>query len=66
MPLINETCLYLFFKDFVSLDGFLGDISDEEVRHRKSTSHRVQPGKRKPEKVGDSEYIGARFMLEFH
>ncbi|CAB1416810.1 unnamed protein product [Pleuronectes platessa] len=41
---------YRFNQDFVSLDGFLGDISDEEVRHRKSSSHRVQAGKRKPEK----------------
>ncbi|XP_056300780.1 histone-lysine N-methyltransferase 2A isoform X2 [Pseudoliparis swirei] len=40
-----------FSQDFVSLDGFLGDISDEEVRHRKSTSHRVPPpARRKPEK----------------
>lgn len=37
--------------DFVSLDGFLGDISDDEVRHRKSSSHRGPPGRRKPEKV---------------
>ncbi|XP_034466442.1 histone-lysine N-methyltransferase 2B isoform X3 [Hippoglossus hippoglossus] len=46
---------YRFNQDFVSLDGFLGDISDEEVRHRKSTSHRVQPGKRKPEKGQTSQ-----------
>ncbi|KAM3614980.1 uncharacterized protein V6R79_021741 [Siganus canaliculatus] len=39
-----------FSQDFVSLDGFLGDISDDEVRHRKSSSHRVAPGRRKPEK----------------
>ncbi|XP_042346433.1 histone-lysine N-methyltransferase 2A isoform X2 [Plectropomus leopardus] len=39
-----------FSQDFVSLDGFLGDISDEEVRHRKSSSHRVPPVRRKPEK----------------
>ncbi|XP_075965652.1 histone-lysine N-methyltransferase 2A isoform X1 [Anarhichas minor] len=39
-----------FSQDFVSLDGFLGDISDEEVRHRKSSSHRVPPPRRKPEK----------------
>ncbi|XP_041648358.1 histone-lysine N-methyltransferase 2B isoform X2 [Cheilinus undulatus] len=40
-----------FSQDFVSLDGFLGDISDDEVRHRKSTSHRVPSvQKRKPEK----------------
>ncbi|XP_028280646.1 histone-lysine N-methyltransferase 2A isoform X2 [Parambassis ranga] len=39
-----------FSQDFVSLDGFLGDISDDEVRHRKSSSHRVQSGRRKPEK----------------
>ncbi|XP_051261446.1 histone-lysine N-methyltransferase 2B isoform X1 [Dicentrarchus labrax] len=39
-----------FSQDFVSLDGFLGDISDEEVRHRKSSSHRVPSGRRKAEK----------------
>uniref|UniRef100_UPI0037E98B96 histone-lysine N-methyltransferase 2B isoform X2 n=1 Tax=Semicossyphus pulcher TaxID=241346 RepID=UPI0037E98B96 len=39
-----------FNQDFVSLDGFLGDISDDEVRHRKSSSHRVPSGRRKPEK----------------
>ncbi|XP_068425205.1 histone-lysine N-methyltransferase 2B isoform X2 [Clinocottus analis] len=39
-----------FSQDFVSLDGFLEDISDEEVRHRKSSSHRVPPARRKPEK----------------
>ncbi|XP_054478223.1 histone-lysine N-methyltransferase 2A isoform X2 [Anoplopoma fimbria] len=39
-----------FSQDFVSLDGFLGDISDEEVRQRKSSSHRVPPARRKPEK----------------
>lgn len=39
-----------FNEDFVSLDGFLGDISDEEVRHRKSSAHRIPSGKRKPEK----------------
>ncbi|XP_070767466.1 histone-lysine N-methyltransferase 2B [Enoplosus armatus] len=39
-----------FSQDFISLDGFLGDISDDEVRHRKSSSHRVPPGRRKPEK----------------
>ncbi|XP_071326747.1 histone-lysine N-methyltransferase 2B isoform X2 [Trachinotus anak] len=39
-----------FSQDFVSLDGFLGDISDDEVRHRKSSSHRVPPARRKPEK----------------
>ncbi|XP_070690739.1 histone-lysine N-methyltransferase 2B isoform X2 [Pempheris klunzingeri] len=39
-----------FSQDFVSLDGFLGDISDDEVRHRKSSSHRVPTGRRKPEK----------------
>ncbi|KAK9513621.1 hypothetical protein VZT92_027138 [Zoarces viviparus] len=39
-----------FSQDFVSLDGFFGDISDEEVRHRKSSSHRVPPARRKPEK----------------
>ncbi|KAG7475380.1 histone-lysine N-methyltransferase 2B isoform X1 [Solea senegalensis] len=44
-----------FSQDFVSLDGFLGDISDDEVRHRKSSSHRVQPVRRKPEKVQTSQ-----------
>ncbi|XP_039972906.1 histone-lysine N-methyltransferase 2A isoform X2 [Xiphias gladius] len=44
-----------FSQDFVSLDGFLGDISDDEVRHRKPTSHRVPPGRRKPEKVQTSQ-----------
>ncbi|XP_076016835.1 histone-lysine N-methyltransferase 2B isoform X2 [Genypterus blacodes] len=39
-----------FNQDFVSLDGFLGDISDEEVRHRKSSSHRVPTVRRKTEK----------------
>ncbi|XP_029695127.1 histone-lysine N-methyltransferase 2B isoform X3 [Takifugu rubripes] len=39
-----------FSEDFVSLDGFLGDISDDEVRHRKSSSHRGLPSRRKPEK----------------
>ncbi|XP_026149219.1 histone-lysine N-methyltransferase 2A isoform X2 [Mastacembelus armatus] len=39
-----------FSQDFISLDGFLGDISDDEIRHRKSSSHRVPPGRRKPEK----------------
>ncbi|XP_068180735.1 histone-lysine N-methyltransferase 2B [Antennarius striatus] len=39
-----------FSQDFVSLDGFLGDISDDEVRQRKSSSHRGPPGRRKPEK----------------
>ncbi|XP_030604889.1 histone-lysine N-methyltransferase 2B isoform X2 [Archocentrus centrarchus] len=40
-----------FSQDFVSLEGFLGDISDDEVRHRKSSSHRVPSARRKPEKV---------------
>ncbi|KAM4601201.1 histone-lysine N-methyltransferase 2B [Polymixia lowei] len=39
-----------FSQDFVSLDGFLGDISDDEIRHRRSSSHRVPPGRRKTEK----------------
>ncbi|XP_029929153.1 histone-lysine N-methyltransferase 2A isoform X2 [Myripristis murdjan] len=39
-----------FSQDFVSLDGFLGDTSDDEVRHRRPTSHRVPPGRRKTEK----------------
>ncbi|XP_028985687.1 histone-lysine N-methyltransferase 2A isoform X2 [Betta splendens] len=36
-------------------DGFLGDNSDDEVRHRKSSSHRVPTGRRKPEKVLSSQ-----------
>ncbi|XP_040899737.1 histone-lysine N-methyltransferase 2A isoform X2 [Toxotes jaculatrix] len=44
-----------FSQDFVSLDGFLGDISDDEVRHRKPTSHRVPPGRRKAEKCQTSQ-----------
>ncbi|CAL8261178.1 unnamed protein product [Boreogadus saida] len=40
-----------FNQDFVSLDGFLGDISDEEVRHRRSSSHRVTPCRRKADKA---------------
>ncbi|KAM3873090.1 histone-lysine N-methyltransferase 2B [Diretmus argenteus] len=39
-----------FSEDFVSLDGFLEDTSDDEVRHRKSSSHRVPTGRRKIEK----------------
>ncbi|XP_078479994.1 LOW QUALITY PROTEIN: histone-lysine N-methyltransferase 2B-like, partial [Lampetra planeri] len=39
-----------FSTDFVSLDGFLGDISDDEVRQKKSSSHRVPSVRRKPEK----------------
>ena len=35
----------------MSLDGFLGDVSDDEVRHRKPSAPRVPSGKRKPEKV---------------
>ncbi|KAM9806642.1 histone-lysine N-methyltransferase 2A isoform 1-T2 [Syngnathus typhle] len=34
--------------DFVS--GFLGDISDDEIRHRKSSAHRVPSVRRKPDK----------------
>lgn len=51
--IINIFCpnFLLCSKDFVSLDGFLGDISDDEVRHRKSSSHRGLPSRRKPEKV---------------
>lgn len=49
----------------MSLDGFLGDISDDEVRHRKSSSHRVPPGRRKPEKVGNSELDGWPTQLAF-
>lgn len=48
--------LSLSSADFVSLDGFLGDISDDEVRHRKSNSHRGPPGRRKPEKVVNSQF----------
>ncbi|XP_028325924.1 uncharacterized protein kmt2bb isoform X2 [Gouania willdenowi] len=39
-----------FSQDFVSLEGFLGDISDDEIRQRKSSSHRVPSIRRKPEK----------------
>ncbi|KAM9724421.1 histone-lysine N-methyltransferase 2B isoform 1-T1 [Menidia menidia] len=39
-----------FGQDFVPLDGFLEDISDDEIRHRKSSSHRVPQGRRKAEK----------------
>ncbi|XP_045069245.1 histone-lysine N-methyltransferase 2A isoform X2 [Coregonus clupeaformis] len=35
--------------DFVSLDGFLGDLSDDGVRHRR-LHHRIPPGRRKTEK----------------
>lgn len=49
----------------MSLDGFLGDTSDDEVRHRKSSSHRVQPGRRKPEKVGYSEFCQWSTQLFF-
>lgn len=43
----------------MSLDGFLGDTSDDEVRHRRPTSHRVPPGRRKTEKVGNYDiYFG--------
>ncbi|XP_054639203.1 histone-lysine N-methyltransferase 2A isoform X2 [Dunckerocampus dactyliophorus] len=41
--------------DFVSLDGFLGDISDDETRHRKSSSHRVPSVRRKPDKGMSSQ-----------
>ncbi|XP_017282032.1 histone-lysine N-methyltransferase 2B isoform X2 [Kryptolebias marmoratus] len=44
-----------FNQDFVSLDGFLEDFSDDEVRHRKSSSHRVPQGRRKSEKVLPSQ-----------
>lgn len=54
VPLINVYMYFLFVKDFVSLDGFLGDISDDEIRHRKSSTHRGPPGRRKPEKVTNS------------
>ncbi|KAM9512951.1 histone-lysine N-methyltransferase 2A-like isoform 2-T2 [Salvelinus alpinus] len=36
-------------QDFVSLDGFLGDLSDDGVRHRR-LHHRVPPGRRKTDK----------------
>lgn len=42
----------------MSLDGFLGDISDDEVRHRKSSSNRGPPGRRKPEKVVVESILG--------
>ncbi|XP_029593889.1 histone-lysine N-methyltransferase 2A isoform X2 [Salmo trutta] len=37
-------------QDFVSLDGFLGDLSDDSVRHRR-LHHRVPPGRRKTDKA---------------
>lgn len=55
--------IFLSSKDFVSLDGFLGDISDDEVRHRKSSSHRVPTGRRKPEKVSNSEFDQPTFYM---
>ncbi|XP_052345898.1 histone-lysine N-methyltransferase 2A-like isoform X1 [Oncorhynchus keta] len=36
-------------QDFVSLDGFLGDLSDDGVRHRR-LHHRVPPCRRKTDK----------------
>ncbi|XP_024122895.1 histone-lysine N-methyltransferase 2A isoform X2 [Oryzias melastigma] len=39
-----------FSQDFVSLDGFLEDTSEDESRHRKPSSHRVPQGRRKAEK----------------
>lgn len=63
MCLFNNTfCFFLSSKDFVSLEGFLGDISDDEVRHRKPSSHRVPPGRRKSEKVG-IEFYSLRMAL---
>ncbi|XP_027869075.1 histone-lysine N-methyltransferase 2B isoform X2 [Xiphophorus couchianus] len=44
-----------FNQDFVSLDGFFEDFSDDEVRHRKSSSHRVPQVRRKPEKALSSQ-----------
>lgn len=54
LVILYVVALSLCSADFVSLDGFLGDISDDEVRHRKSSSHRGPPGRRKPEKVTQS------------
>ncbi|XP_018543167.1 histone-lysine N-methyltransferase 2B isoform X2 [Lates calcarifer] len=54
-PARRRVAGHRFNQDFVSLDGFLGDISDDEVRHRKSSSHRVPPGRRKPEKGQTSQ-----------
>ncbi|XP_035480433.2 histone-lysine N-methyltransferase 2A isoform X1 [Scophthalmus maximus] len=54
-PARRRVAGHRFNQDFVSLDGLLGDISDDEVRHRKSSSHRVQPGRRKPEKGPTSQ-----------
>lgn len=72
MPLNNNNrnnifCFVFFLsaKDFVSLDGFFGDISDDEVRHRKSSSHRGPPGRRKPEKVVNSEFYQWSAQLAF-
>ncbi|KAM6967509.1 LOW QUALITY PROTEIN: histone-lysine N-methyltransferase 2B [Aplochiton taeniatus] len=39
-----------FSQDFVSLDEFLGDTSDDAVRHRRSSSHRGAAGRRKVER----------------
>ncbi|XP_057689672.1 histone-lysine N-methyltransferase 2B isoform X2 [Corythoichthys intestinalis] len=44
-------------QDFVSLDGFLGDISDDDIRHRKSSSQRVPSARRKPEKGLSSQAL---------
>lgn len=59
----NVKVFFLSSKDFVSLDGFLGDISDDEVRHRKSSSHRVPSNRRKPEKVSNSEFYQHNLYL---
>lgn len=55
--------ILLCSKDFVSLDGFLEDISDDEVRHRKSSSHRGLPSRRKPEKVTVNNQANVKFSL---
>nr|XP_057940590.1 histone-lysine N-methyltransferase 2A isoform X2 [Doryrhamphus excisus] len=39
----------------LSPDGLLGDISDDETRHRKSSSHRVPSVRRKPDKGMSSQ-----------
>ncbi|KAM9782496.1 histone-lysine N-methyltransferase 2A [Neosynchiropus ocellatus] len=44
-------------EDFVPLDGFLGDISDDEVKQRKSGSQKLPYGRRKPEKGLSSQSL---------
>ncbi|XP_053743282.1 uncharacterized protein kmt2bb isoform X2 [Synchiropus splendidus] len=44
-------------EDFVPLDGFLGDTSDDEVKQRKSGSQKLPSGRRKPEKGLSSQSL---------